>query len=346
MASLMRCPPAILAFIVLAAALAPLARAADSTESTLRAALSRLRPVDQEFIIKAPFAGTWPLSRLVTFTNSEGRFLAQFHLPDDLARQFQDPAPLLLALEGSPHPWSLHRRKSGTLDPGLSLVTLTCYEAQETWPFNRFTVASDGSNVIVTGSQLYGQTNFQPYLSFTQAPNSLRLAWRIEADKFVPKKLDLNDASQLATRAPELDKRYLMPILRRLGPARPPSDTYRVFNQIPADPAVTRHVAAIVAELEAPGARQREAAFKKLQALGRPAILATLRIDRALLSAEQVSRLQSLYAADGWVHHPDLDTAKDDEAFLNACLEDEDPQVRSAAANTLAAIQTLRQLKR
>jgi hypothetical protein len=70
-----------------------------------------------------------------------------------------------------------------------------------------------------------------------------------------------------------------------------------------------------------------------------------LRTDPSVLSPEQKSRLDTVYAADGWLHVPDVEAARNDEAFLAACLEDEDEAVRSAASNMLAAARMARQLR-
>ena len=70
-------------------------------------------------------------------------------------------------------------------------------------------------------------------------------------------------------------------------------------------------------------------------------MLACLRLDLATLSAEQQNRLGSLYACEGWMHVPDIDAARSDPTYLAACLEDEDPAVRSAASNLLAALRAV-----
>lgn len=321
---------------------APAAPPGSPAESPFAALLARLPADDRDFLARARYAGKYRPSEIVTYTAREGRYYATFHLPERLARQFHDPDPLLIALEGSPHAWSLHRRRASTIDDALSLVTLTCYAPDVNWPFNRFAVSSDGSvDLLVSAAQMFGPPAFRPTVGLTQGRQLIRLSYRIEPDKYQPRRLEVLEPVHIDTRAAGFTDKYLVPVYRQLGAGRPASDVYRVFDRIPADPAVTRKVLPLVARLDAEDAADREAALRALGAMGRPAVLATLRLDPAALSAEQRSRLGALWAADGWVHHPDLTAAARDPAFLASCLEDEDPQVRAAAETTLAAFRAL-----
>jgi hypothetical protein len=318
---------------------------ADLHEDRAQALLLRLPTADAEFLVKAKYAGHFSLWRLVTFSNHEGRFIASFHLPDALVKQFADPEPLIISLEGSPHLWSLHRRKSGTLDEGLSLIILTCYAADETWPFNRYALSSDGQMVTVIGGQMFGLPTARQSLTMTQNERTLRFTWRLQEDHFASRRLDVADLAQLTTRAPGMEEHYLMPILRRLGPGRPASDVYKVFDQIQADPKVIRQILPIITRLDSDDSVVRDAAAASLKAMGAPALLACMRLDPSILSPEQKNRLDAFCATDGWVHVPDIEAARHDGEFLTACLEDEDPAVRSSAANLLAALRTVQQLQ-
>jgi hypothetical protein len=318
--------------------------AADPTEERLRATIARLPAAEQAYFAKATYAGQYPLSRLVSFTTREGRLVAAFDFPDAVARQFTGVAPLMLAVEGSPHLWALHRGKSGTLDEGLSRVTLTCYAPSETWPFNRFSLSSDGQGVWISAAQMFGKPAWQQSLSLVQTTRDLQLAWRLEAERYQAKRVEGPDLAALSARAPSVMETYLMPVLRRLGPARPACDIYRVFDQIPADREVVRRVRPLLGRLESGDPSVRDAAARSLKEMGRPAVLACLRIDPATLSPEQWNRLNAFFAADGWVRVTDVAAARCDVGFLTACLEDEDERVRTAAANTLAALKAVRGL--
>ncbi len=323
------------------------AGAADSEEIRVREVIKRLPTADQEFLANAKYAGHFKKSRLVEYSNQDGRLLAAFRLPDELVKQFNGAEPLLISLEGTPHAWSIHRRKAGTLDEGFSLITLTCYAPDVTWPFNRCAVTCDAAGgLMVSGAQMFGHPLFLPYISLNQGERSVHMVWRIEAEKYVVKKMELIEAGQIANRAPNLFDKYLLPVMRQLGPATPAGDVYRVFDQIPADREVTKKVLPLVAKLDAAEASTRDAALAELRRMGRPAILATLRIEFSALSPEQSSRLSAFRASEGWFHAPDIEAARKDETFLTACLEDEDPAVRSAAEATLAAIRAARGIGR
>jgi hypothetical protein len=311
----------------------------------MRAVIGRLPPVEQNLVGKAVYAGHFKLSQLVAFSNQDGRLFATFHLPEELTRQFRDPASLLISLEGSPHAWVVYRRKAGTLDTGLSLVTLTCYAPDELWPFNRYSVSSDGTSVMVAAAQMFGQPRAQPYLTLSQGERTVRVAFRLEADKYVPRTVDAVDLNQLSSRVPNLVDRYLGPVFRRIGAGMAASDVYRVFDQIPADAGVTREVWGLVKKLDSDDSVVRDAALRALKEQGRPAILACLRLDAGVLSPEQKSRLEAFYASNGWIHVGDVEGARKDANFLAACQEDEDQAVREAAGHMLAALVVARQLR-
>jgi hypothetical protein len=322
-----------------------LGASADPREDALRALIKRLPPPEQGFLEKAKYAGHYSLGQLVSYSNLNGRLWATFHLPAALTRQFADPAPLLVSLEGSPHVWSVHRRQSGTLDTGLSMITLSCFAPDEVWPFNRFSVSSDGGAVLVSAGQMFGHPASQQTLALSQSERVLRLGWRIDADRWQAKRVEVADLNELPTRAPAVVERYLLPVLRRLGAARAPSDVYRVFDQIPADPKVTESIAPLIAKLDADDNAVRDAAAAALKRMGRPATLASLRLDPGTLSPEQKNRLAALHASEGWLHVADVEAARADEAFLASCAEDEDEAVRTAASTLLAAVRTAKQLK-
>lgn len=313
---------------------------AESEEAQVRAQIKRLDVGDQETLAKAKYAGQHSLSSLVTYSNHQGRLVATFHLPPGLLKQFADPAPLIVSVEASPHVWTVSRSKSGTLDEGLSLIKLTCYAPDETVPFNRYSLASDGDRVLVSGSQMFGHPATQQSLLMNQGERGMHLAWRLAAERFAPKSLNVTELSDIQTRVPNLQDRYLMPIFRRLGPGRPASDVYRVFDQIPADPKVTKQIMPLLMKLDADDSMVRDAAAAALKKAGAPAILSCMRMDRSLLTPEQNGRIDAFCATDGWVHLTDIEAARHDGEFLKACLEDEDPAVRSAAANQLAALRT------
>jgi hypothetical protein len=325
--------------VLLPVSWSPRAMGGDARESAARAQLELLPPVDHDFLAKAKYAGHYALDRLVSYSNIDGRPVATFHLPAELLRQFDGGAPLIVSLEGSPQLWSLHRRKGGTLDPGLSLITLTCYAPDEGGPFNRFSVASDGHSLMVAAAQMFGHPAVQERIWMNQGEGLLHIAWRLQADQWANRNVDIAGLSQLSARAPgPMMEEYLIPVLRRLGPALPASDVYRVFDRIPADPKMARQILPLIAKLDAEDSKARDAAMASLKSLGRAAVHASLRLDDAVLSPEQRNRLSAFYESEGWVHVPDIEAARRDPAFLSGCLEDPDPAVRTAATSLLAAL--------
>jgi hypothetical protein len=324
--------------------------AAQPLPSGVRATVQRLGPTEQNFLAAAPYAGEFRLSEVVTYANHEGRLFATFHLPDALAKHVAGGKPAVVTLAGSPHLWSVHRSRSGTLDDKLSLITLTCYAPAEVFPFNRYAISSDGTAVLVSAGQMYGPPATQQTLAlgqtgFGQAGQALRVSYRLEADKWQFRRFEVPDLGQLHQQVPALTDRYLLPTLRRLGPAAPAHAIYRVFDQIPASPEATRRVLPLVARLDAADPAARDAAAAQLKAMGRPATLACLRLDATELTPEQRARLGAMLMAEGWVNVGDVEAARTDEAFLASCTEDEDPAVRAAASALLTAVRTTKQFK-
>jgi hypothetical protein len=193
---------------------------------------------------------------------------------------------------------------------------------------------------------MYARPGWEQTITLGQTERTVTATWRLRADRFTARRAQATEFGQLPGRLPVAVWDELRAVLRRLGAARAASDVYRVFDQIPADPAVTRQLRPLLGELEAAAPEAREAATARIRALGRPGILACLRRDPTMLSPEQSNRLRALYAAEGWLHVDDVEAARNDPEFLRACLEDEDPRVRSVAANTLSALEAIRQLKK
>jgi hypothetical protein len=127
---------------------------------------------------------------------------------------------------------------------------------------------------------------------------------------------------------------YLAPLLRTIAPSqnllRPRAgDVYRVFTDIPADPEMTRKVAAILPGLEADSPAAREEASQNIEALGPAGVLALLRMDRSEWTPEQTARLSAIVRRASTLNDPPV--WRRDPYFLTDCLGDPDPAVRRAA---------------
>ena len=134
---------------------------------------------------------------------------------------------------------------------------------------------------------------------------------------------------------------YLLPLLNAIAPRanllRPRAgDVYRVFTDIPANAEMAKRVAAILPELEADTPTARDAASAKIEALGAPAVLALLRMDRAEWTPEQTARLATIVQRQSTLTDPAAWGR--DIYFLTDCLDDPDPAVRQAALVSVSAI--------
>ena len=130
---------------------------------------------------------------------------------------------------------------------------------------------------------------------------------------------------------------YVMPLLDELSttnPLRPgAADVYRAFGTIAADADVSAKVKSLLAALDSDLAAERDAAMAKIEALGRPGVLAVMRLDQADFTPEQAARLDALVARNSiW---PDPKAARKDMRFLTDCLLDDDTKVCLAAKRQL-----------
>jgi hypothetical protein len=115
------------------------------------------------------------------------------------------------------------------------------------------------------------------------------------------------------------------------------ADVYRVFTQIQPRPEMQQKLLEIILAMDATGSAEREAASRRLEALGNPGMLAAIRLDRSALSPESRNRIaaaikaqtRSLLAAE------DL---REEPAFLISCLEFDDPGVRELALASLRSL--------
>lgn len=115
------------------------------------------------------------------------------------------------------------------------------------------------------------------------------------------------------------------------------ADVYAAFPDLPADPAVTAQLTALLPDLDGDVAAARDAAAERLMALGPAGALAALRTDATALSVEQRGQLGRLLAAHRRRGLPAAD-ARQDPAFLLDALEYPDPTVRAAAKTALEAV--------
>jgi hypothetical protein len=146
----------------------------------------------------------------------------------------------------------------------------------------------------------------------------------------------------LQAQHPEEVRKYLAPALMRLAGkdllGLGATDVYDAFTNIPANPSVVQTVMSLLPRLDADSSDQRDAASAELARLGAPGILAVLRLDRTTLTQEQKSRCDAFLNSERRRTFDNPDEALHDSEFLLEALNDDNPAVRVAAKNALAAV--------
>ncbi|MFI5378676.1 MAG: hypothetical protein ACHRHE_05225 [Tepidisphaerales bacterium] len=115
------------------------------------------------------------------------------------------------------------------------------------------------------------------------------------------------------------------------------ADVYRAFPQIQPRPEIQQKLPEILVAMDAADSAQRDAASRRLEALGNQGVLAVLRLDRSALSPEQRNRIASAIKAQSRCPLATEDL-REDPAFLISCLEFDDPSVRELALASLRSL--------
>ena len=239
--------------------------------------------------------------------------------------------PVRVEVEGSAATWVVRKRTVGQ----VIYTTVSQYDFSapddQTWQVD----INVRQNYFMLNAQS-GETNTGVRVRLTQQNNQLRLI--VYEGRRSIFNVSAASVQQLRRENPQQVRQYLEPALRKItgGPLlKPgPADVYRAFETIQPDPEVARQVMGIVIRLDAESFNDRERASGELAKLGPPAVLAVLRLDRSLFSAEARTRLISFLAAHGSSTLDPKDSANDPH-FLVDCLDDEDAKVRSAAKAAL-----------
>jgi hypothetical protein len=116
-------------------------------------------------------------------------------------------------------------------------------------------------------------------------------------------------------------------------------ELYSVLTDIPADAKVTQAVKDLLPLLDADAFEKRQAASAELAKLGRPGVLAVLRLDMTVLTEEQKARCRAFAntyrqgnADEDW------EQKRQDPYFLLDAMEDDDAVVRAAAKGQLQRV--------
>lgn len=155
--------------------------------------------------------------------------------------------------------------------------------------------------------------------------------------------LEAPDFYTLLRTYPREAEQYLRPVFRQVGQesvfSPDPLLAWQVFaDQWKADERVGRAVRALLPGLDHTDFRTRDAASKKLAAMGRDAAAVLLHLDRTALTPEQNMRVDRALAPYTQLPAKEAKRLGNDRGFLLDCLYGEDPALRTAALNRLRAV--------
>ena len=172
----------------------------------------------------------------------------------------------------------------------------------------------------------------------------VRLYVQITAQPEVNLRLEANNIVDLRHKFPAEVAKYVDPIfhsLRQEGLLAKvdPKLAWQVFADAYTPPAdVVAKATALVKQLDAEQFADREAASKALEALGQPAALALLRVDRTGWSEEQIGRVDAFLAKFKTTDDAEAKRLRKDRDFLLDCLYSEEEPIRRRAHAELQAL--------
>jgi hypothetical protein len=213
--------------------------------------------------------GRYTLNQLVSFDVREG--LLNLGLNADLPNQVE---PLRLDIEGSDATWVARRRTlAGAAAAANSYVTLTRYDFDAADDKPWLITMTIRSNYVSVSAQS-GETPkiFRVRLTQTNGTLSFNLSTTEGGRTQNLLTAQAPTLKQLQAEHPEEVRKYLAPLLRTMtgrSILRPgPADVYRVFDTIPADPAIARKLDDLLVRLDADSYAVRDKASAELHALG------------------------------------------------------------------------------
>jgi hypothetical protein len=144
----------------------------------------------------------------------------------------------------------------------------------------------------------------------------------------------------LRLRNPREVEQFLRPLFTAMAQeavfAPDPLVAFQVFaGRWGPDPDSRSRVEALVPVLGTGSFRDRERATTQLRQMGRPAVLALLRLDRSRLSAEQCLRADSVLRPFMSLPASEVERLRHDRGFLLDCLYGDDAAVRAAGWDRL-----------
>jgi hypothetical protein len=242
--------------------------------------------------------------------------------------------------------WTVRVQHMGHAVGHMVIVKLTRYDWEqnaegqfssvslETNNQNEFTIKGEGAGIKVSYQQ-FSMPNMpaRVLLLVTSVGRRNGMHPALSA----PSLLALKDAHG------EEVRKYVQPLLKRLSGKDPLAagamELYSVLTDIPADAKVTQAVKDLLPLLDADAFEKRQAASAELAKLGRPGVLAVLRLDMTVLTEEQKARCRAFAntyrqgnADEDW------EQKRQDPYFLLDAMEDDDAVVRAAAKGQLQRV--------
>jgi hypothetical protein len=163
-------------------------------------------------------------------------------------------------------------------------------------------------------------------------------------EPIVDLKLSAVNVIELRRRYPAETMRYLEPLFREFGQS---SVLFQVntraawqvlgMNHEPP-PEVAKQVGVLLKQLNAPEAKDREAALKELEKLGEQAALVLMKRDRTQLSEEQRTRVETFLAGYTPLSEAEATKMRSDPEFLLLALSADDPVLPGLALERLKEV--------
>lgn len=359
----MRRGTSIIFIICVALQLQAIAAESSPIGSSANASGHVLPPWIRRTIDTAAQAGQYRLDDLVSYDAHHGRIIVRLTIPSELAalatQEREHGGVVRFSIVGDPGIWTLQFAEPRPSRPWMTV--LTCYDTDPAAPFCCFALTVRDGAVSIKGFDFAapggkGRNNY----AFTQFDSGARLAWQLPTsvapqgwsnpagptpfgEAFSGHDL-ITGIADVESRFPLAWVRYGVPIFRRLGAEHllhrhPAVDVYRMFPQVQPDSRTVGHVDELVSGLGSASFSERQAAQHTLRAMGRPAVLALMRIDPSTLSPEQIERRRKLLSDDDWQPiTEEYAVARKDLALLLDCLEDDDPALRAQAKRAVESL--------
>lgn len=298
------------------------------TRRSIQAELSRL-----------PSLGTLPMSEVLQLKVENGDLAIQSQLkPSKAPSQVQikgmsGPASVMVRTVGAAGWASMQFIHKDTQRPGMGLVVTTVMST-----VGNIQVSQDSEREDqLTQVQLIQDLRLRqsaPELSENTVRLYIHRTNQETGAKLVELQLSASSFDELVRQHPKEVGEFLRPVFRDLQQeatvfAMEDDVAWQVLSpRAKLDPAVEQQVQGLVKQLGAEKAADREAAAEGLRKLGRPGILALMKVERGNLSAEQNAQIDVLLEPYRRLSKSEAEAMLNNVDFLLNTLASEDPALR------------------